>query len=83
MKTVGSGDSDDLRALTPARGADGKPLFRAREGGIDERFFQVQLAALVQMQRKQAQRLSQFAGMDPLLIAPMAGLERPLFFSHS
>ena len=51
-KTVASGDNDDLRILAPACGTDAEvPFFNAREGGIDERFFEVEVALFIEQSR--------------------------------
>src|ERR1035437_6659601 len=76
-KTVISGDSDDLRPLAaPGWGRRQAPFFRAREGRIHERFFQVELALFPQMPRPQPKSPFELPRPHPLLEPAVAGLVR-------
>src|SRR5512135_2580499 len=61
-------------------GPTARPPFSARERRIHERFFQVQLAALLQVLGQPPQRLFQLPVPHPLLESTMAGLERGILF---
>ena len=51
-----------------------RPLFRPREGGVDKRLLQPEFAACQKVFTQRPQDAVQYAGLSPLLEAPMAGL---------
>ena len=53
-----------------------RPFFRPGEGGIDERFGQIDLAAVAEIFREPLQETIESTGALPLLKAAMAGLVR-------
>lgn len=78
-KTVASGESDDLRALAPARGTDSKaPFLALAKVASTNASSKVELALRIEQSRQQTQRFFERAAANPLLKPAMTGLERRL-----